>query len=74
VRFVGVGVGVTNLRCVFVSRICMLNLNILDFIVPEIEKFIRTDGYTDVAKLDSAIDPDQEYIYSRKRFLLLLYK
>jgi len=31
VRFVNKLVWSTNLRCVFVSRICMLNLNLLDF-------------------------------------------
>jgi len=41
-RFVGVKVGVetlpTNLRCVYVSRICLLNL-LLAFIVPQISTF-----------------------------------
>jgi len=36
--------GSTNLSCVFVSRICMLNLNL---IVPEISTIIPTDGQTD---------------------------
>jgi len=35
--------GQTNLGCVFVSGIRMLNLNLQDFIVPEISIFIRTD-------------------------------
>jgi len=39
--------GPTNLRCVFVSRICMQDLSLLAFIVPEISKFIRTDGQSD---------------------------
>jgi len=29
----------------FVSKICMLNLNILSYIVSEISTFIRTDGH-----------------------------
>jgi len=33
----------TELRCVFVCIIFMMNLNILAFIVPEISTFIRTD-------------------------------
>jgi len=37
----------------------MLNLNILAFIVRDIEAFMRTDGH---GQFDSAIDPDQEYI------------
>jgi len=32
--------------CIYVSRICMLNLNLLDFIVPDISTFIRTDRRT----------------------------
>jgi len=52
--------GSTNLRCVFISRICMVNLKLLAFIVPEISTFIRTDGH---GQIDSVIDPDQEYIY-----------
>jgi len=61
----------TNLRYAFVSRICMLNFNLLSFIVPEISTFIRTDGH---GQIDSAIDPDQKYIYFvwSKRFLLLV--
>jgi len=35
--------GSTNLRCVHVSGVCILNLNLLAFIVPEIATFIRTD-------------------------------
>lgn len=53
-RFVGVREGVATGRC-------MLNLNILTFIVPKIETFVRTDGH---GYIDSTIDPDQEeYIY-----------
>jgi len=37
----------------------MPNLNLLALIVPEISKFIRTDG---LGQIDSVIDPDQEYI------------
>jgi len=47
-----------KLRCVFGSG--MLNRNILAFIVPEIEAFIRTEGH---GQIDSAIYADQEYIY-----------
>jgi len=54
----------------------MLNLNILAFIVPEIESFI--DGHGEIA---SAFDPDQEYIYiyrteiyGRKYYLTLIAK
>jgi len=47
--------GSTNLCCVYVSRICILNLNLVAFIVPEIETFKRTDGHD---QIDSAIDPD----------------
>jgi len=36
------GRGSTTLSFVFVSRICMLNLNLLAVIVPEISTFIRT--------------------------------
>jgi len=42
VLFVVLEVGVASyLRCFFASKICMLNLNLLAFIVPEISKFIR---------------------------------
>jgi len=61
VRFVSIRVGVATIRCVYVSRMCMLNLNLIAFIVPENSTFIRTDGQ---GQIDSAIDPDQEYIYS----------
>jgi len=50
----------------------MLILNILDFILPEIESFIRTDGHS---QFHSAIDSEQEYTYtlfSRNRFPLPL--
>jgi len=53
--------GSASFHCAFVSTICILNLNLLAFIVSEISTFIRTDGQTTC--LDSAIDPDQEYIY-----------
>lgn len=33
----------TNLRCIYVSRICMLNHNHLAHIAPEISMFIWTD-------------------------------
>lgn len=48
------------------AAVCMLYLNVLVFIVSEIEKLMQTD----MAR--SAIDPDHKYIslYSRKRFLL----
>jgi len=52
--FVGVATGG------YVSRICMLNLNLLAFIVPEISTFIGTDWQ---GQIGSAIDPDQEYIH-----------
>jgi len=29
----------------FVSRICMLNLNLLAFIFPQVSTFMRTDGH-----------------------------
>jgi len=48
----------------------MQNLNLLAFIVPEIPTFIRTDGH---GHIDSAIDPDQEYVYTlygREHFLV----
>jgi len=52
---------------------CMLILNFLAFIVPEISTFIQADMVT------WTIDPDQEYtlyfiytLYGRKRFLLLV--
>jgi len=48
----------TNLRCVRGSGICMRNLNSLALIVSEISAFIRT-----ACQIDSASDPDQEYIY-----------
>jgi len=53
----------------FVSRICMLNLNLLAFIFPQVSTFIRTDGHGyrplyGQSYIDSAIDSDQEYIYS----------
>jgi len=38
----------------------MINLNVLAFIIPEIETFVRTD---EQGQTDSAIDPDQKYIY-----------
>jgi len=38
----------------------MLNLNLLAFIVPEFETDRRTDGHD---QIDSAIYPDQEYLY-----------
>jgi len=38
----------------------MLNINLLTYIVTEILKFIRKDGY---GQIDSAFDPDQEYMY-----------
>jgi len=43
-----------------VSRICMLKLNLLSFIVPEISTFIRTGGH---GQIDLAIDTEQKYIY-----------
>jgi len=52
----------------------MLNPKILAFIVSEITAFIRTDINTSgQTEIDSASNPDQEYIYfiSRKRILLL---
>jgi len=49
-----------NMRCVFTSRICVLNLNLLAFIVPEISTFIGTEGH---GQTELAVDPDQEYIY-----------
>jgi len=54
----------TNLRCVRSSGICKPNLNSLAPIVSEISAFFRTDRRTDGHGLiDSASDPDQEYIY-----------
>jgi len=46
----------TNLRCAGGPGICMS----LALIVSEISAFIRTDGH---GWIDSASDPDQEYIY-----------
>jgi len=50
----------TNLRCAGISGICMANPSVVALIVFEISAFIRTDGH---GKIDSAYDPDQEYIY-----------
>jgi len=44
-----------NMRCVFTSRICVLNLNLLAFIVPEISTFIGTEGH---GQTELAVDPD----------------
>jgi len=59
----------TNMRCVRSSGICMPNLNSLARIVSEILAIIRTDRQTDRQTdrrtdgwIDSASDPDQEYI------------
>jgi len=60
--------GSTNLHCVYVSRVCMLNLNLSSFYIPEISTFIRTD-MTSSARLSILI----KVIYTlcgRKRFLL----
>jgi len=50
----------TNLRCIRSSGTCTPNLNSLAPIVSKISAFIRTDRQTDI---DSANDPDQEYLY-----------
>jgi len=50
----------TNLRCAGVSGICMQNPSVVAFIVSDISAFIRTDGH---GLIDSASNPDQEYIY-----------
>lgn len=53
--------GSKHLHCVYVSGICMLNLNLLAFIAPDISTFIRTDRQTDGrGQIDLAMDPDQE--------------
>lgn len=50
--FVGLATSVNkHLRCAFFPRICMLNLNFLVFIVPDISAFIRTDVLADIARL-----------------------
>jgi len=49
----------TNLRCARISGICMPNPSIIALKVFEISAFIRTDGQ---GWIDSANDPDQEYI------------
>jgi len=68
VRFVDVRVGVTTwVNGQYVCIICMHNLYLLAFIVPETSTFIRTDGH---GQIDSAVDPDLYTLYSRKRFLL----
>jgi len=50
----------TNLRCAGISGICMPNSSNVALIVSNISAFIRTDGH---GKIDSASDPDQEYMY-----------
>jgi len=58
---VGVGVGVAPcLRCAGSPRTCMASRNSLALIVSKISAFMRTNGY---GKIDSASDPDQEYMY-----------
>jgi len=38
-------IGRGNMGHVYVSRICMLSLNLITFIGPKIEMFIRADGH-----------------------------
>jgi len=53
-------------------RICMLNLNLLTFIVPEISTFIRTVGQMDMARstLLLILIKTIYTLYSRKRFFV----
>jgi len=56
-----VGVVIFQQTCAgSVSRICMLNINLPAFIIPEMSTLYgRTDGQ---CQIDWAIDTDQEYI------------
>jgi len=47
------------MRCVYAIKICVLKCKLLAFTVPGNSTFIRTNGH---GQIDSAIDPDQEYI------------
>jgi len=70
VRFVDVRVGVTTwVNGQYVCIICMHNLYLLAFIVPETSTFIRTDGH---GQIDSAVDPDlYTYMVGNASFCLL---